>query len=72
MGNTQPVYYGSEELYIDKTVKLSYFARRLSDVVPNPWQAARISQELMQKLRDTGESEEQTFDRAVVSRFCAT
>ena len=63
VGNTQPVYYGSEELYIDKTVKLSYFARRLSDVVPNPWQAARISQELMQKLRDTGESEEQTFDR---------
>ncbi len=63
VGDTQTVYYGSQALYIDKTVKLSYFARRLSDVVPNPWQAARISQELMQKLRDAGESKDETFDR---------
>ena len=65
VGEFQPVSYGhvSQELYIDKTVKLSYFARRLSDVVPNPWQAARIAQELMQKLRDAGESEDETFDR---------
>ena len=65
VGDFQPVSYGhvSQELYIDKTVKLSYFARRLSDVVPNPWQAARIAQELMQKLRDAGESKDETFDR---------
>ena len=63
VGDTLPVYYGSEEVFIDKTVKLSYFARRLSDVVPNPWQAARIGQDLMQKLRGAGESEDETFDR---------
>ena len=65
VGESQPFAYGyvSQELFIDKTVRLSYFTRRLADVVPNPWQAARIAQELLQKLRDAGESEDETYDR---------
>ena len=38
-----PVFHADQELYIDKTVRISWYARRLSDVVPNPWQAARIT-----------------------------
>ena len=71
VGDTQPVHYGygSEELHIDKTVKLSYFTRRLTDVVPNPWQAAHIVEELLQKLHESGESEEETFDRRLYLAF---
>ena len=63
VGNAQPVFHGSQELLIEKTIKTSYFARRLSDIMPNPWQAARISQKLIQRLRDAGESEDETYDR---------
>ena len=40
VGDSQPVYLAERELDIDRTVTTSYFARRLSDIVPNPWQAA--------------------------------
>ena len=49
VGEAQPVFYDPQELYIDKSVKTSYFARRLSDVVPNAWQAARVAQHLIPK-----------------------
>ena len=63
VGDAQPVFYDPQELHIDKTVKISYFARRLSDVVPNPWQAARIAQKLIHRLEDAGETEVATYDR---------
>lgn len=65
LGDMQPVHYGygSEVLHIDKTVKLSYFTRRLADVVPNPWHAAHIVEELLRKLYEAGRSEEEAFDR---------
>ena len=43
VGETLPVFHESQELHIDKTVNVSWFARRLSDVTPNAWQAARIA-----------------------------
>ena len=63
VGDAQPVFHGSHELFIEKTIKTSYFARRLSDIIPNPWQAARIAQNLIQRLKHAGESEDETYDR---------
>lgn len=63
IGDEQPVHYGSNELEIEKTLSVSWFARRLGDVVPNPWQAARIAQELLGKLRKAGLSDEAIYDQ---------
>ena len=63
VGDSQPVFHDPQDLYIDKTLKVSWFARRLSDVIPNPWQAARIVQDLLRRLREAGESEDVTYDR---------
>ena len=63
VGETPTVFDAPEELYVDKTVEVSFFARRLSDIVPNPWQAARIAQELIKRLRAGGEDDETIYDR---------
>ena len=63
VGETLPVFHADQELYIDKTVRISWYARRLSDVVPNPWQAARISRELVEKLREAGDSDADIHDQ---------
>ena len=43
-----------EALEVDTTVTLDWFTRQLTDLVPNPWQAARIVGELIEKLRGSG------------------
>ena len=53
----------SIDLDVDKTVELSYFARRLSDVVPNPWHASRIARRLIKRMRDKGENETRIYER---------
>ncbi len=63
VGDTPPIIYDSQELHIDKTIKVSWFARRLADVTPNAWQAARIVQRLVDRLRSAGETDGQIFDR---------
>jgi type III restriction enzyme len=63
VGEFAVVYHPGQELYIDKTVSILWFARRLADIVPNPWQAARIAQELIEKLKKAGESGDSIFDR---------
>ena len=63
VGDALPVFHADRELHIDKSVKISWFARRLSDVVPNTWQAARIAQELMDKLRAAGDSDDAIHDK---------
>ena len=63
VGATLPVFHGDQELYIDKTVKITWFARRLSDVIPNPWQAGRISRQLVEKLRKAGDTDDDIHDR---------
>ena len=57
-----PLYSDKEELEIDKTLRVSWFTRRLSDVVPNPWRAAQFVFELFDRLKETGRSEEDIFD----------
>ena len=63
LGDTLPIYHPDQELDIDKTVKISDFVRRLSDIIPNSWQAARIVQELIERLRADGETEADIYDR---------
>ena len=63
VGDALPVYHPERELYIDKTVQISWFARRLSDVIPNSWQAARISRQLVERLRAAGDADEEIHDR---------
>ena len=56
-------FESSADLDIDKTVELIYFARRLSDVVPNPWHASRIARKLILWLRANGEDGARIYDR---------
>ncbi len=69
VGDALPVYHADRELNIDKTVKITWFARRLSDVVPNPWQAARITQELIEKLHIDGDTDDDIHDRRTYLAF---
>ena len=48
------VYYDPQDLYIDQTAQMAWYARRISDVMPNPFQAARVAGELVQRMRDAG------------------
>ena len=63
VGDMPPVFHTDQEPYIDKTVSISDFARRLSDIMPNLWQAARIAQQMHELLRADGETEENIYDR---------
>ena len=58
-----PVFHPDQEPYIDKTVSVSDFARRLSDIMPNLWQAARIAEQMHERLRADGETEADIYDR---------
>ena len=58
-----PIFHADQDLHIDKTVRVSDFARHLSAVVPNPWHAARLAQQLIDRLIKAGESEDNIHDR---------
>ncbi len=63
VGDALPVFHADQELFIDKMLRIAWFARRLSDVVPNPWQATRIAQSLMEKLHQAGDTDDEIYDR---------
>ena len=63
VGEVALVFRLEKEPDIDKTVSISNFARRLSDIMPNLWQAARIAQQLHERLKAEGETEESIYDR---------
>ena len=63
MEDTPPIYHPEQALYIDKTVKVSDFTRHLSDVLPNPWHAARIVGQLSECLKRKGETEADIYDQ---------
>ena len=52
--------YNSQELHVDESVRISWYGRRLSDVLPNPFQAARISEEMVHQMYEAGQD-----DRAI-------
>ena len=63
VGEAPPVYHPDQEPYIDKTVGISDFARRLSDLLPNPWRAACIASQLREGLTQSGKTEADIYDR---------
>jgi len=63
IGDSPLSVHADRVLEIDKTVRLSWFVRRLSDTVPNTWQAARIAQRLVANLRADGETDGAIYDR---------
>ena len=63
VGEELPVFHQDRELYIVKEVQISWFARRLGDVVPNPWQNARLARQLIEKLQAAGDTYDDIYDR---------
>jgi len=63
VGEELPVFHTDQEPYVEKRVSISDFAHRLSDIVPNLWQAARIAHEMSKRLISDGETEEDIYDR---------
>ena len=57
------VWHRERDLPIDKTVKISWYARRLADLVPNPWQASRIAQDLVDRFKQGDRLDEEVYDR---------
>ena len=60
-GTAQEIYDDPQELFIDTSVQISWYARRISDVMPNPFQAARITQELVQQMYDAGHDDDAIY-----------
>ena len=64
VGEYEPIY-NEKLIYIDKSIQVSWFARRLSDIVPNPWQASRLARQLIDSypVEDTEDRNEIIYDR---------
>ena len=54
-------FFDPQKLEIDTSFKVSWYARRISDILPNPWQAARIAQEMVQRIRDGGQDDDYAY-----------
>ena len=54
-------YYDPQALQVDESVKVAWYARRISDILPNPFQAARVVMELMQRMREAGQDESSIY-----------
>lgn len=39
-------------LEVDTTITVEWFVRQLSDLIPNPWQAVRLTESLIERLRE--------------------
>ena len=63
VGETPPIFHSDTQMDVDKSFKISWYARRLGDVVPNAWQAARIVQEFVEKLKSAGNTDDDIHDR---------
>ena len=60
-GSASATFYDSQALFVDESVRISWYARRLSDIMPNPFQAARVVQELMQKMHEAGDDDSKIY-----------
>ena len=61
LGGALPSTLRREALAVDTAVTSEWFARRLADLVPNPWQAARIARERIEALRAHGLGDEKIY-----------
>ena len=53
--------YDPRELHIDTSVNVAWYARRISDVMPNPFRAAKIVESVIQKEYDKGKTEDYIY-----------
>ena len=63
VGDAPPVFHEDQKPHVEKNISVSEFALSLSDIVPNPWQAARIAEELIESLKTSGQTDEKIYDR---------
>ena len=63
VGDVPPVFHDDQEPFVEKRISVSDFMFCLSDIVSNPWQAARIAEELIEGLKTNGETDEKIYDR---------
>ena len=56
-----PTFHDPQDVYVDESVKISWYTRRLSDIMPNPFQVARVAQETIQRLYDAGEDDSSIY-----------
>ena len=61
IGDAPPAALRREALAVDASVAREWFARQIADLVPNPWQAARIAGELIGALRAHGLGDEAIY-----------
>ena len=54
-------FYRPQDVFVDESVRISWYARRISDILPNPFQAARIVQELVQRMYDAGQDDSEIY-----------
>lgn len=57
------VSHGPRKLYPDKEVTLAYFTRQLAAIVPNPWYASGLVQNLVHQMRTLGYCDDEIYDR---------
>ena len=56
-------YYDPRTVFVDESVKISWYARRISDIMPNPFQTARIVQELVQRMYDADQDDSAIYQQ---------
>ena len=54
-----PTYEPPRPIAVDTSVAIAWYARRLADVAPNAWQAARIVEAMIARLRAAGRDDAQ-------------
>ncbi|MFZ4762147.1 MAG: restriction endonuclease subunit R, partial [Alphaproteobacteria bacterium] len=50
------------EVWIEKRIDISFLARQLTEVIPNPWQATRIVEDALAALRAKGQQDDALFN----------
>ena len=63
VGDALPVFHPDRELNIAKYVQISWFARRLGDMVPNTWLNARLAREFIENLQEADDTDAEIYDR---------
>ena len=61
VGDAPTIFHNHHDVPISMPVSISWFTRRLSDIVPNAWHAARIAQQLIDQLRAAGETDDTIY-----------
>lgn len=55
--------YSREKVKVNKSLQISWFTRRLSDIMPNPWRASQIVTEMIEKQISAGQTRDDIYDR---------